>query len=108
MVGQVEVGVVHPDRVGDVAGHAAQPLAVPGHERDALTDQREQAVVVEAVVRRLEDLDGAAVRGRLGSLGSKKGHIGRAEPLGHAVSLVSPSATIPRQGGRRGPGRTAR
>ena len=51
VVGDVEVDVVDPDRVGDAAGHPLDLLAVARHQRDALADQLDQAVVVEALLR---------------------------------------------------------
>ena len=48
VVGEVEVRVVHPDRVGEPAGHLPHHLAVARHERDPVVDVGDQAVVVEA------------------------------------------------------------
>ena len=39
VVAEVEVLVVHPDRVGQPAGHRLQPLAVARHEGDPVGDQ---------------------------------------------------------------------
>ena len=48
VVGDVEVRVVDPHRVGEIAGHGAQLLPVPRRERDPLLEQPHQPVVVEA------------------------------------------------------------
>ena len=83
VVGQVEVVVVHPHRAGQPAGDGADPLAVARHERDAVGDQPDQAVVVEPVGRRLEDLEGRVVHGRARRLGDQEGHVVGAEALAH-------------------------
>ena len=48
VVGDVEVGVVDPDRTGQPARHLDHLLPVAGHQGQPLLDQRDQAVVVEA------------------------------------------------------------
>ena len=83
VVGQVEVLVVGPHRVGQPSRDRAQPLAVARHERDAVADQRDEPVVVEARRRRLEDLEGRVVHRRARGLRDQEGHVVRPEPFTH-------------------------
>ena len=65
VVAHVEVGVVHPDGVGQAAGHAADPLPVARDVGDALADQCHEALVVETAGRGVEHHDRPDVhRGR--------------------------------------------
>jgi hypothetical protein len=57
VVAEVEVGVVHPDGVGQPARDGGDPLAVARHERDPVADQLDQPPVVETRVAGVEDLD---------------------------------------------------
>ena len=86
--GQVEAVVVDPDRVGQPAGHLLQPLAVAGHERDPVGDQRGQVGVVEAVPARLEDLQRRVVHGAGGGVRGQEGEVARPQSLAHAPPHV--------------------
>ena len=85
MVGEVEVLVVHPDRVGQPAGDLAHALAVARHVGDPGRDQREQAVVVETSALWLEDHDRADVHGRRRLLQVEEGGVDGRQPVRHAV-----------------------
>jgi hypothetical protein len=65
--GDVEIGVVHPDRVGEVTRHPADLLPVARDQTDPVFDELDQAVVVEALRRWLEHKEAAHVHrsGRL-------------------------------------------
>ena len=84
VVGEVEVLVVDPDRVGQAAGDAAYVLAVAGHERDPVVDVRQQRVVVEAGVTGVEDLERRVVHRRLRRLLGQQREVARAQPLAHS------------------------
>ena len=92
VVGEVEVLVVDPDRVGEAARDAAYVLAVARHERDPVVDVRQQGVVVEARVARVEDLEGRVVHGRLRRLLGQQSEVARAQPLAHPAN---PSPRVP-------------
>jgi hypothetical protein len=85
VVADVEVLVVDPHGVRQPAGHPADPLPVPRHERDALRDELDQPVVVETVLRRLEDRDATDVHRRRRLLEVEERHVQRAQPVGHAM-----------------------
>ncbi len=63
MVGNVEALIVNPDRVGEAARNPTNSLAEPRNERNPALDQPNESVVVEALVRRLEDRHTAHVHG---------------------------------------------
>ena len=94
VVADVEVVVVDPDRVGEVAGDRLHPLPVARHERDPVEDQRHEPVVVEPGVTGVEDLDGGVVPRRGRGLELEEREVARAEPLAHRTPL-SRSATPP-------------
>ena len=81
--GDVEVGVVHPHRAREVSRHRADLLPVARHQADPVLDQRDQAVVVEALLGRLEDREAADVHRRRRLLQVEEGHVERAQPVGH-------------------------
>ena len=54
MVGEIEVLVIHPDRIGEVPWHRLEALPVAGYVGQPVPDHSEHAVDVEAAVRRLE------------------------------------------------------
>jgi len=83
----VEVLVVDPHRVGEVAGHRLQPLAVARHERDPVTDQLDQPGVVERPLplARVEDLDRGVVERRLRRLLRQERQVARTHPIHHVV-----------------------
>ena len=91
VVGHVEVLVVDPDRVGEVAGHPAHALAVARDEGDPVADQPDEALVVEPALGHLEDRHAAHVHrgGRL--LHVQEGHVQRAQAVTHHVLLASQS-----------------
>ena len=69
---EVEVGVVDPDRVGDVERHAADLLAVARHQVDALSDRLFDALRAPPAGNlrtALEDVDRAHVERGRGALG---------------------------------------
>ena len=88
VVAEVEVRVVDPDRVGQPAGDLLDLLPVARHERDPVTDQLDQLVVVEARVARVEDLDRGVVHGRRRRLLGQEGEVPGPEPLAHRVPFV--------------------
>ena len=92
MVGDVEVLVVDPHRVGQAAGDLADPLPVAGHEGDPRRDERDQPVVVEAVVRWLEHHDRADVHRRRRLLQVEEGRVEGRQAVGHP-SIVSDERT---------------
>jgi len=83
VVVEVEVLVVDPHGVGQPARHPADALAIARDESDAVTDQVDQALVVEAVLGRLEEGDPADVHRRGRPLEVQERHIERAEPVRH-------------------------
>ena len=89
VVAEVEVRVVDPDRVREVAGHPADPLAVARHERDPVGDQLNERVVVEARRAGVEDLDRGVVHRRRRGLGGQEGQIARPQPLAHPPPCAS-------------------
>ena len=105
VVGEVEVLVVDPDRVGQAARHPAYVLAVAGHERDPVVDVGEQRVVVEAGVGGVEDLEGRVVHRRLRGLVGQQSEVTRAQSLAHGANPQSetchhhPRSIQPRPGG---------
>jgi hypothetical protein len=75
VVGEVEVFVVDPDRVGQPARHPAYALAITRYEGDAVTDQVDQALVVESRLGCLEDGYPADVHRCRRLLEVEEGHI---------------------------------
>ena len=61
VVGDVEVLVVHPDRVRQPPGDPPDLLPVPRYERDPVVDQGDQPVVTQPADRLLEDEHAAHV-----------------------------------------------
>jgi len=87
MVGEVEVGIVDPHRVREATRHRPHPLPVARHQPDALADQLDETVVVEALRRWLEDRHPADVHRGRGRLHVEEGDVQGAEPFGHVISF---------------------
>src|SRR5687768_1041012 len=83
MEGEVEVLVVHPDRGGEPCGNPTDTLPVPRHERDALADQRNQPLVVEALSTGVENVDSTDVARSVDCIQGQQGNLERCEPLWH-------------------------
>ncbi len=86
VVADVEVLVVDPDRVREPGRDPADPLPVPGDERDAGGDVLDEAVEVKAAGRRLEDHDAADVHRRRRLLEVEERHVERRQPVRHRRS----------------------
>ena len=87
VVVELEVRVVDPDRVGEMARDPAHPLPVPRHEREPVAGQLDQCLVVEPLRPRVEDLDRRVVARRRRRLGGQEGEIARPETIAHLPPL---------------------
>src|SRR5688500_14520507 len=83
MEGEVEVLVVHPDRRGEPCGNRTDTLPGPRHERDALADQRNQPLGVEALRTGVENVDSTYVARSVDCIQGQQGNLERCEPLWH-------------------------
>ena len=92
VVGDVEVGIVDPDRIGEVTGYETYFLPVARNERDSFLDQVDQPLVVEAIGRQLEDSQPADVHGRGTSFEVEERHIHGRKAVGHQVRLLAGGA----------------
>ena len=87
VVGDVEFGVVDPDRPREVARHVPDLLPVARHQRDPLLDELDEPVVVEARLRPPEDRHRADVHRRARFLQVEEGGVEGGEPGRHGAIL---------------------
>ncbi len=102
VIGDVKVDIVDPHRVGKTSRDLADSLPVAGHEGNPVGDQRDQTVVVESLVRWLEDHDRAHMHGCRRLLQIEEGRIKGGQPVGHALIVSEKVAQNPNRDGYDG------
>ena len=96
MVAEVEVRVVDPDRVGERARARGAPAGGSAGTNEIRSPiSRDQRVVVEARVARVEDLDRGVVPRRGRRLGGEEGEVARAAAARSSLTPVRSSRLVP-------------